>query len=47
VFDLPAGVYLTAILLSVLFIYGLVFICSIYPGKQAAAIYPAAALHED
>jgi len=47
VFDLPAGVYLTAILLSVLFIYGLVFLCSLYPGKQAAAIYPAVALHED
>ncbi len=47
VFDLPAGVYLTAILLSVLFIYVLVFICSLYPGKQAAAIYPAVALHEE
>jgi putative ABC transport system permease protein len=47
VFDLPAGVYLMAILLSTLFIYGLVFVCSIYPGKQAAAIYPAVALHED
>lgn len=47
VFDLPAGVYLMAILLSALFIYGLVFVCSVYPGKQAAAIYPAVALHED
>ena len=47
VFDLPAGVYITGILLSVLFIYGLVLICSLYPGRQAAAIYPAVALHED
>jgi putative ABC transport system permease protein len=47
VFDLPTGVYLTAILLSILFIYGLVFLCSLYPGRQAAAIYPAVALHED
>ena len=47
VFDLPAGVYLTAIGLSVLFIYLLVLICSIYPGTQAAAIYPAVALHEE
>ena len=47
VFDLSAGVYVSAILLSVLFIYALVFLCSLYPGKQAAAIYPAAALHED
>lgn len=47
VFDLPAGVYVTAILLSVLFIYVLVLICSLYPGRQAAAIYPAIALHEE
>ena len=47
VFDMATGVYLTAIGLSVLFIYVLVMICSFYPGKQAAAIYPAVALHED
>lgn len=47
VFDLPAGVYLTALVLSILFIYLLVFMCSIYPGKQAASIYPAVALHEE
>ncbi len=47
VFDMETGVYLTAIGLSVLFIYVLVMICSFYPGKQAAAIYPAVALHED
>ena len=47
VFDLPAGIYITGILLAVLFIYGLVLICSLYPGRQAAAIYPAVALHED
>lgn len=47
VFDLPAGVYLTAIVLSIVFIYLLVFICSLYPGRQAAAIYPAVALHEE
>jgi putative ABC transport system permease protein len=47
VFDMPAGVYLVAILLSVLFIYLLVVICALYPGRQAAAIYPAVALHED
>lgn len=47
VFDLPAGVYLAAIGLSVLFIYGLVVVCALYPGKQAAAIYPAVALHEE
>lgn len=47
VFDMPAGVYLTAIGMSVLFIYGLVVICALYPGRQAATIYPAVALHED
>jgi putative ABC transport system permease protein len=47
VFDLPASVYITAIILAVLFIYLLVLICSFYPGKQAAAIYPAVALHEE
>lgn len=47
VFNLPADVYITAIILSILFIYLLVFICSLYPGKQAAAIYPAVALHEE
>src|SRR5258708_6172732 len=47
VFDLPAGVYISGIILSVLFIYWLVLICSLYPGRQAAAIYPAVALHED
>jgi len=47
VFDLPTDVYVIAIVLSIVFIYFLVFICSLYPGKQAAAIYPAVALHED
>ncbi|MBB5638650.1 putative ABC transport system permease protein [Pedobacter cryoconitis] len=47
VFDIPASVYLTAILLAMIFIYMLVFLCSLYPGKQAAAIHPAIALHEE
>lgn len=47
VFDLPAGIYLIAIALSVAFIYALVTLCAFYPGKQAAAIYPAVALHEE
>jgi putative ABC transport system permease protein len=47
VFDLPSGIYITAIILSVIFIYVLVTVCALYPGKQAAAIYPAVALHED
>ncbi|RFM28519.1 ABC transporter permease [Deminuibacter soli] len=47
VLDLPTGVYLWALLFAIVFIYALVLVCSLYPGKQAAAIYPAVALHED
>ena len=47
VFDLAASVYIIAIILSVVFIYVLVLACSLYPGKQAAAILPAVALHEE
>jgi len=47
VFDLPASVYLVAIAFSIGFIYLLVMICAFYPGRQAAAIYPAVALHEE
>jgi putative ABC transport system permease protein len=47
VFDLASGIYLVAIVFAIIFIYLLVFLCSLYPGKQAAAIYPAVALHEE
>jgi putative ABC transport system permease protein len=47
VFDLPSSVYIIAMLLAIIFIYILVLVCSLYPGKQAAAIYPAVALHEE
>jgi putative ABC transport system permease protein len=47
VFDLPSGVYIIAMFLAIAFIYVLVIICALYPGKQAAAIYPAVALHEE
>lgn len=47
VFDIPASVYLFAILFAIVFIYMLVISCSLYPGKQAAAIQPATALHEE
>ena len=47
VFDIASGVYLMAILLAALFIYLLVLFCAFYPGKQAAKVYPAVALHED
>jgi putative ABC transport system permease protein len=47
VFNLQASIYIIAMILSIIFIYLLVFVCSLYPGKQAAAILPAVALHED
>jgi putative ABC transport system permease protein len=47
VFDLKASIYIVAMILAIIFIYLLVLVCSLYPGKQAAAIYPAVALHED
>lgn len=47
VFNLHAGIYLIAMVLAIIFIYLLVLVCSLYPGKQAAAIYPAVALHEE
>ncbi|MDO3643379.1 ABC transporter permease [Mucilaginibacter sp. L3T2-6] len=47
VFNLQAGIYLAAMALAIVFIYLLVLVCSLYPGKQAAAIYPAVALHEE
>ena len=47
VFDLAAGIYLVAMAVAIIFIYLLVFLCSLYPGRQAAAIYPAVALHEE
>jgi putative ABC transport system permease protein len=47
VFDLPANVYFIALICSIAFIYILVTLCAVYPGKQAAAIYPAVALHEE
>jgi len=47
VLDLAASTYVIAIILAVVFIYALVMLCALYPGKQAAAIYPAVALHEE
>jgi len=47
VFDLSSNTYLIALALSIVFIYLLVLVCALYPGRQAAAIYPAVALHED
>ncbi|MFD1144182.1 ABC transporter permease [Larkinella insperata] len=47
VFDMEAGIYLTAIVVSVLIIYGIVTLCALLPSRQAAYIQPAVALHEE
>jgi putative ABC transport system permease protein len=47
VFDVATSVYIWGILIAVAAVYGLVLLCSWFPSRQAAAIYPAMALHED
>ncbi len=47
VFDLPGHVYYTALVLAIAFIYILAAVCALYPGRSAAAIFPAVALHEE
>lgn len=47
VFDVQASIYLTAILIAIGLIYGLVTLCALFPSRQAAHIQPAVALHEE
>jgi len=47
VFNIPTSAYIIAMALSVIFIYLLVFTCSLYPAKQASGIHPAVALREE
>jgi putative ABC transport system permease protein len=47
VFGVPTFTYVLSILLAIAFVYLLVIVCALYPGSQAAAIYPAIALYEE
>lgn len=47
VFDIDLSIYAWAFVLALGFIYGLVFLCALYPAKQAASVLPAVALHEE
>ena len=47
VLDVEGSVYVWGILLAVLSIYLIAVICAFYPSRQAAAIFPAVALHDD
>ncbi|MBC8278998.1 MAG: ABC transporter permease [FCB group bacterium] len=44
---ISTGTYMFAFVLTLLFIYLITLICSLYPSRLAAAIDPAAALHEE
>ena len=46
-FDVEASVYFSGILLAMVSVYGITLLCAFYPSRQAAAIYPAVALHEE
>ena len=47
VFDVPAGVYGTAIVLATALLYTLAAGCALYPSQLAAGIHPAVALREE
>jgi putative ABC transport system permease protein len=47
VFDVAASVYISGILLAILAVYLLVILCAWLPSRQAAAIHPAMALHDE
>ena len=47
VFDVQAGIYITAIIIAILIVYAIVTLCALFPSRQAALIQPATALHEE
>lgn len=47
VFSIKATVYLGAILCSLVFLYGLIFLSALVPSRQASEIEPAVALYEE
>lgn len=44
---ISSQIYLAAALLSVVIIYGITFLCALYPSNQASRIEPAIALHSE
>jgi len=44
---IETNVYTLAFVLSIVFIYAITSVCALYPGKIAAGIEPATALHEE
>jgi putative ABC transport system permease protein len=47
VFDVPAGIYIVAILSASILLMAIVAVCAWYPSRQAAAIFPAEALRDE
>lgn len=47
VFDVPADIYGTGIIIAILIIYILTLLCAWYPARQAAQIFPAEALRAE
>ena len=47
VFDVAASVYILGMLLAVAAVYAIVVLCAWFPSRQAAAIHPAMALHDE
>lgn len=47
VLNMESHIYWSALLIALCIIYGIVFICSLVPSTQAAAIEPAVTLHEE
>ena len=45
--DYTSGIYALSIALAALIIYGLVIVCSLYPGRLACRIRPVEALHHE
>lgn len=46
-FGVSAATYISAIIIAVLLIYGIVGFCAFYPSRLASKIHPAVALHAD
>jgi putative ABC transport system permease protein len=47
VFNIRPGIYLAAIACSLIFLYGLIFLSSLVPSRQASEVEPATALYEE
>ena len=47
VFDVASSIYMWGMLLAVAAVYAIVVLCAWFPSRQAAAIHPAMALHDE